>query len=312
MLDYKKILKQAFEIIRSQKKLWWFGLFLMFGGVGNLITFRQDDKSSDQQAQRIQEQVNSYFTQHQGLALGVGIILLLFVVLMVVGYYYAKAGTIISVNKIIRKEGWGFMEGMKSGIKYFNRLISISLFCLAVLVIVGVIFGAPIAYLYMAKLYSRATILLILALIIALPVFIVISLVSLIAPLFAVSFNLRFRDSLRASFDIINKQWLNLVVLGFCIMLVTMLGMVIFFIILGLISIPFVVLLSFLYDKVGFLIFFIITVFLLSFALIAILFAQGAVALFSQVAWVVAFNYLVKPIFINEKQAMALENTLET
>lgn len=287
-------------------------MFLMFGSVGNLITFSQDDKSSDQQAQRIQEQANNYFTQHEGLVLGIGIVLLLFFVLMIIGYYYAKAGTIISVNKIIKKEAWGFIDGMKSGKKYFNRLILISLFYAVVLIIVGAIFGAPIVYLYTAKLYSRATILLILALIIALPVFIVMSLVNLIAPLFAVSFNLRFRDSLRASFDIINKQWLNLLILGFCIMFVTMLGMVIFFIILGLVSIPFVILLSFLYDKVGYLVFFIVTVFLIALVLIVMLFAQGVVTLFSQVAWVVAFNHLVKPIFIDEKQAMALENTLET
>jgi hypothetical protein len=105
---------------------------------------------------------------------------------------------------------------------------------------------------------------------------------------------------------------MSLLILGFLITVVTIVVSLLYLIALGVIAVPFVILLSFLYDKVGFLVFFISTTVGVILFSAAVLFLQAMMALYAQVAWIIAFNELVKPVYINEEQAVALQDTMET
>jgi len=266
MLPYSKIFKQAFALVKTRKFLWGLGLFLVWDALSNTAGYHIAEKNIKWQ--------DSYVTdQPYSITLGA----LVLVIILLILYFRAKAGTIIAVNKILEKKEINFGKSLKEGGIFYNRLMGVWFITTSVLLICVVFLTIPVSYLVSINYLTRATILGIFAFLIFVPISLTISLINCLAPIFIVQNNLKIGSSIKLSFDLIKKQWMTLLIFSVMLGLINMISVVILY--------------RLVYDLVGFWPF--IGLFLL---------VQSFVAAFSQAAWVLAFNELVKPIKVEETE----------
>lgn len=309
MLPYKKLLKQAWQIVKTNRFLWLFGLFLFWGNIFNFI-FSQSNDANQPVSPNVQD-LTDWFNNHIGIALLLFFVMILFLVIMFVLNYRAKAGLILSVKAIVNKQPTGFKKELIAGKKYFWRLVGISLLLILAMFLLGLVLGGPVILLLNAQLYFRAAILGLFALIILLPLTILLSLMQTTAPLFTVLHDFGIRDSLNASFDLISQAWPVLLFYGFLLFCISIIGFVGSIFSLSILSVPFVILSYFVYYKVG------LTLAVLSasvgliIGIIFFLIVQAILALYVQTAWVLAFLEIVKPIIIKNPDAVVAEPVSE-
>lgn len=309
MFPYKKLLKQAWQIIKTNKFLWLFGLFLFWG---NLFSFVfSDSDSKNQQINPSTQDLTNWFNDHIYIALILLVVIILFLITMFVLNYRAKAGLILSISAIVNRQPTGFKKELNAGKKYFWRLVGISLSLILVMIFLGVILGGPIILLVNAQLYFRAVILGIFGLIILVPLMILLSLMEITAPLFTVLHNFKIRDSFNASFDFITQVWPSLLLYGFLLFSISMIGFIISIFLLGLLSVPFVILSYFVYYKMGLALATISATVGLFIGMIVFLFTQAVIVLYTQTAWVLAFMEIVKPIIIKDPKEIVVEPVTE-
>ena len=309
MLPYKKLLKQAWQIVKTNRFLWLFGLFLFWGNILNFVFSQSNDSS--QAINPSAQDLTNWFNNHIGIALLLFVVIILFLVIMFVLNYRAKAGLILSVSAIVKKQPTGFKKELIAGKKYFWRLVGISILLILAMFLLGLILGGPVILLLNAQLYFRAAILGLFALIILLPLTILLSLMQTTAPLFTVLHDFGIRDSLNASFDLISQTWSVLLVYGFLLLGISIIGFIGSILGLSILSVPFVILSYFVYYKVGLTLAMICASTGLIIGIIFFLMAQAFIALYVQTAWVLAFMEIVKPIIIKSPEAIVTEPVSE-
>ncbi|MGE5392782.1 MAG: hypothetical protein ACM3NH_03505 [Candidatus Saccharibacteria bacterium] len=287
---YAKIIRQAYQLTKTRKVLWLFGLFLFLSDTPFLVSLYRVRGSA------FEGGLESWWTELSAPgrygSLLAGLAVLIAVVVM---YFLCKAALIIAVNKFKDRKDIRFGEAVKSGREYFWRLLGVSASVGAGLLIVTAVLFVPVAYLAMSQSAARAWYLGGLAAVIFLPLLVIAMLLGILTPMFVTLFGLKVGNSFKASFDMLAANWSSILLLGIFLRL---LGLIVFFVslfLMILIATPVAILARVSYNTVGSAGMYAIFA-LLSVILTAIFLAvQAAVAAFNHTAWVLAFLEIVKP-----------------
>ncbi|MBX4188271.1 MAG: hypothetical protein KW793_04020 [Candidatus Doudnabacteria bacterium] len=292
-----KILKQAFYLTKEFKFFWVLGLFLVWPNFLRgllLLAF-----------------FSSWWITHplqQGYVasaaissnIWIGITALLLIGLAVIYYFRSKGMLFALVSQLRTKKDINKTLGREESEPYTIQLLKVGLGLVVVGFLIAAVLSAPTAYLSNNDYTSRAASLGITALLIYLPIFLIIYFTSIFSPMFIVLSRLNTGNSIRASFDLIRKNWTSLV--SFCIVLFV-LDIGAFFISSALAAIaatPFVLLLNVFYDNGGSVSLEVLQALAVITAFVVFFISQAVVSAFDKIAWVIVFFEIIKPIKAQE------------
>jgi hypothetical protein len=185
MIPYGKIFKQAYEITRSNKFLWIFGLFL---SLVTTFVFEEDSNVS----------VSPW-------------ILIAAVVIFLVIYFRCKASLIIAIKAVIDKKETSVTKAFSSSQTYLLQLMGIYFM---IQVVIGILAGAifiPIKAMYDSGNIYIAISFAAVGILIFIPFAVAAALVNVVAPMFMVIFNLSYQAAVKRSFELISEYWQVLV-----------------------------------------------------------------------------------------------------
>lgn len=212
-------------------------------------------------------------------------------IIFLVLYFRFKASLIIAIKAIIEKQETSFGKAYKASQLFYGRILAVYLFMTTVLMLLLVLISSPIIHFAQQKHTIQASVLGGIGTIVFLPAALAIGFIMVLAPMFVVIYDLKVKESVQKSLDLISMHWANLVGLGLLLFVVQ------------LVVVPFGFLAQFLYYKGGLwpILLFVVT----SVVLLVLL---SVISVLQQVAWVLAFQELIKPQkFEEEKTAIAPE-----
>ncbi len=292
MIQFGKIFKQAFQILKAHKFLWVLGLFLVWGEIFNLFSYSTNNPNQEV------NQLNQATQVHAGGVVTALALVFVLIVVMMWFYFRARTAVIIGTKAVLDKKDTGFKKSFRAGKHFYVRIFGIWFVTVFLTVLALVILASPVVYLSTQGLGGRAALLGIIAVLIFVPLAFLAGFINNLAPMFVVQHDLQIGKAVNASFDMVKKYWAGL--LSFSILLGLLNG-----IILGFLSFCFVLGFEFFthlfYNTGGFQI--TISSILFAFAcLIALLFFGSGVASYQQISWVLLFNDLVKPQKLEEEE----------
>jgi hypothetical protein len=294
MVDYRKIIKQAYEIVKNNKFLWIFGLFLMWGMVFNSGLSIQNDPEIAAPSLEI-------FQTHPFWSNLIFLVVLFLIFQLLLLYFRSKAATISTVKAILDKQEVTFKRSFRVGGLFHWRLFGVTLILQLGLFILVLVLSIPVMHLVSIKLFTRAIILGAFGLMIFIPVSVLVSLSDLMAPMFVVLHDFKINESISRSFELVKEFWRTLVVLGIYLIVISLGVTVLGALAAGLASSPFVLLSYLAYHRGGFGPGWIYVSAAICTGGIVFLTVQAALASFNQTAWVLAFLELIKPQKIEEE-----------
>jgi hypothetical protein len=295
---YAKIFKQAYQLARSHKFLWLFGLFLVWGSAINLSLLLTDPNSGD-----YQQETATVLSWLQSNSLAANLTLSvfgLFLLVILFLYFSSKVGIIVCVKAILDKQMTSFRKGLAASRLFYLRVAAVILSLGLVLFALSLVLFLPVYNLSVNGFESRAMMLGVLAMIILIPVALMTTFINALAPVFIISNDLKIRDSIKASFALINQHWMTL--LAFAV-LQNFLIIVAFFIavfVVSLFLLPFVFFGPLIYMEFGFQSSVIFMSVGFGLAIVLFLLLQMGIIAFREISWVLAFDQLVKPVKTSE------------
>jgi hypothetical protein len=295
LLEHQKIFRQAFLLIIRHKFLWAFGLLLFWGNT--LSVFFNLPKN-----QQAEESANQWVAAHSGslgwIALGVLVVFTTLVVL----YFRAKAGNIIAVKALMDKQPTSFAKAFRAGQLFYWRMFGAAVLLWLVQVVAIIITIVPMSLVSASESSWQSWVMLLLGLSFLIPVLSVAILVGIFAPLFIVVYDLNVKESIQAGFNLISKDWRQIIVLFLALVILNILA----FFLAVTVSLPFVFLAIFAYyrmETAG------IILAAISGLMGVVVYAsvQAAASVFSQIVWVLVFGELVRPQKTEEAVSLAPE-----
>jgi hypothetical protein len=140
-MDYGGLVRKSLDIMWKFKYLWIFGFFLEFGSGGGTWFGNLPEKVKLPVSHYIRGDVLGGALVGAILLL-IALALLIFVVFLIM-YFISKGGMVHCVWKIQSGEKIGLREGWDAGIKYFWRIVGISLLILIVLFAAAILIIGP-------------------------------------------------------------------------------------------------------------------------------------------------------------------------
>jgi len=309
-IKYLAILKDSWKIIWNNKYLWWFGFFIALGG-GWGFNFQlpmNNNGSWEEKTETGKEEILGFINSHfEWIAAGL-IILAAIAIVFIVLRIISQAAIIKSVDAIKRGEKSSFSIGLKKGRKYFWKLLAIDLilgfFTLGVLIVLFL----PVVFLFHAKSYVAASLLLILAILIFVPLIILVSFLKKYAYFYLVLVKFGIKSSIENAYQVFRKNILPSLIMALLLIAIgIILGVAMIMLILSL-ALVFILIGLALYlilAKIG--IFITAVLGILTFILIAFL-LSSAVTAFQQTAWLLFFQEIAA--LKSEEAAGELENKI--
>lgn len=296
MISYKKILKQAWAITKTNRFLWWYGLLLFFGmGLNFSYSLSREETVPKPDAVKIPA-LEQFLSEPWALVL-----LLALGCLWLVVYFRAKAGMIIAVKLITEKQPASFLLTFKLARNFLTRLLGVSLFLQVLLGSLSLIIMTPVFYLFSTGATGRGLILAALGALIFIPTAFLVSFANVITPLFLVIFDMPIFQGMRAAVSVITATWRKL--LWFTVLL-AVIG-VLASILAAIASSPFVILAILSYHRGGQ----IFGSLLCGVGALAVFLSfQAVISAFQQTAWTLFFMELVRPEKI-EDEAVPIPDT---
>src|SRR3989338_4640149 len=250
-ISYKKIVRRALDITWRNKFLWILGLFLFSFSNYNFLNILIGAPAQDPKWSRGVNTELFYRTLTEkplmvALVLAVS---LLFIFLFLYLGAVAKAGVILSADRIEKKEKPGLRKAIKEGRNFSWRLIGVSIAAASVLLLAGVLLLVPVYYLYDSGLVLRAAMLGGLAVIIYIPLFFIVSFTAILSSNFVVLGELNLSEALASGFDLFTRYWVQIILFSFLVLFMNAVLAFVFILALGTATLPFL-LLNFLLGKV--------------------------------------------------------------
>jgi hypothetical protein len=291
---YGKIFKQAYAILRAHKFLWALGLFLFWDAAFNLLSWT----SSQDQLKFVLD--IRYFVSSHANALVWILLALIGVVVFLQLCFRSRAGIIIGVKLLSEKKPVDFRSAFAESRIFYLRIFGIWFITIFLLLLASAILAGPVAYLSSINLEGRAQALGLIALVIFIPLAVVANFVNNLAPVFVVFYDFKVPESVRASMDMVRKFWPML--LGFSIYLGFLTGIAVslFAIVWGA-GVVFLGHLFYNTHGIG------IKLGAISLSLVAIgafLIFNGFVSAFQQIAWVLMFKEIIRPVKMEDEEAV--------
>jgi len=291
-IKYLAIFKDAWQIIWNNKYLWWFGFFIALGGGGgsNFQLPINNNGDWEEKTEAGKEEILGFINSHfEWIAAGL-IVLAVVVIVFIVLRIISQAAIIKSVDDIKRGKKSSFSIGLKKGRKYFWKLLAIDLilgfFTLGMLIVLFL----PVMFLFHAKSYIAASLLLILAILIFVPLVILVSFLKKYAYFYLVLAKSGIKSSIENAYQVFRKNTLPSLIMALLLLAIgIMAGISVIMLILPL-ALVFILIGLALYlilAKVG--IFITAALGILIFILIVFL-LSSAVTAFRQTAWLLFFQ----------------------
>ncbi|MDP4001372.1 MAG: hypothetical protein Q8P83_03985 [bacterium] len=297
MFSSIKIIKQAYQLVVAHKFLWAFGLLLVLPSIFNIVTYTVDGTSDkffvDLNA------VLAWLANNLSWATLIGLGVLVVIVGLTLLMLRAQAAIIVSVRRIIDKKETGFVNGFKNAKMFYWRIFGVLVLVFLFMLVALLVLGAPIYYLATSGLGNRAAILGIFALVIFIPVSVYFRFIISLAPNYVVLHDLKIKESIRASADLIKVHWVKILVFTVVLGIVTFFAVIITLSLAALVGYSVVQIVPLIYDLEGSGSNF---TEIMGFTIggLVILALQAGIAAFGQVAWVLFFQELVSPEKIEE------------
>jgi len=289
MISYKKILKQAWAITKTNKFLWWYGLLLFFGmSVNFWYSFPADQAPDNFQAPKVAA-IEGFLNQPWSV-----VVLLALACLWLVIYFRAKAGMILAIKMIAEKQPVSFLTTFALARSFITRLLGVSLFLQLLLGTLSLLIMIPVFYLFSTGATGRGIILGLLGALVFVPSAFLVSFANVLTPMFLVVFNLPVFQGVRAAVSVISEAWRQLLWFSVILAVVGILASILAVIA----SLPFVILAVLSYHRGGQ----IFGPILLGAGGLAIFLSfQAVISAFQQTAWVLFFMELVRPEKVEEE-----------
>lgn len=300
-----QIIKQAFQLTKKNKVFWVVGLFLFWPMLIQSVLLLSYILPSDYQTSSGKEIFKPMeFNFIPGPITGfISLAILLF---LVWSYFRARSVLISAVDKIQKKEQIKTKKIFAAAFKPSFTVMRVSLSLLMTILFLTLFLTYPVMNLMENNFSGRAYSLGLFAILIYIPIFIFLFFSIVLSPIFIILYQFSVHDSLRASFDVIRKFWP--ILLAFTLSLVALGFVALFFAVFLLIlsALPFVLLIYIFYDMFA-------PSVLLSLQILAgIAGMMGYITVhvfyssFQNIAWVLMFKEMVKPIKTEEEEKVAV------
>lgn len=210
-MDYWKLVKRAWDIIKKHKFLWFFGLFLGGFSFSSGSSFNEGvdnySRSIDKrQAADIFEKTYDFLFGNL-VIIGIIFLTILLLFLLIVFLKTVSQGAIIAaVNKIEKKEKINFSQSFKLGIKYFWKVLVLNIIFGSILFISLILLATPIVFLFVLEMILRGLALMLLALAIFIPLAVIIGFTSVYALRFTVIKNKGAFESIKYGFHLFKNN----------------------------------------------------------------------------------------------------------
>lgn len=307
---YIEILKKAYELTRKHLWLWAFGLFIggstgiNFGSFNFVLSPRRAKFFKDLPA--AWAGLQTWLAIHSR-SLPWLIALFFLVVLVLVIFSGLSRGGVVWATAELQKDPQkpatppGFVRALRAAQKYLWRIIGLQVLISFGLIVLSVLFLAPIGYLFSVGAIGRAVVLSLLGLVILLPAVVVFRFLHLYGPIFLVVYGLSIRAALQYSFNLLmQKIWEGLVLIAFLLGLsIAFLLLLVFSIIL--LSLP-VSILALVSLNLGFpAAFYTLVILTAAVSIVYTIFLSAGFAVFQNVVWVLAVAEMVRTRKLPEK-----------
>ena len=215
-ISYRKILRQAFDIVWRHKWLWVLG-FLVSGFGGQGVDNPRDNNTNLEVRATWQKALDWVSTHILEVALLSAAVLLLVLLFLYISSW-AKAGLIYGVDKITEKQEVNLRLSFRMGRKYVWRIIGLSVASLCVILLTLVLIGVPVGYLMYWKLQG-AILMLVLGVLIFLVLIGILAFTVFFAQIFIVLGNQSLQNSIHSGFNLFVKNWRKSILLALSLML---------------------------------------------------------------------------------------------
>ncbi len=258
---YSKIFKQAYEITRTNRFLWIFGLFL---SLWTTFFIRNEDL-----------QIRLHWS-----------VLVILGAIIVILYFRSKVSLMVAIKAILDKHQISGRAAFSRSRFFYPQVLGIYLLTEITVGLLAGVIGIPIQSMFESQRNNAGVSFLVIGLLIFIPIAVTAALINVLAPLFIVMYEVKSREAIKRSLDLISAQWQSLAVFGLAMFLPQFLVL--------LASVPVVFLAKLQYHMVGF-------IGVIIGALI-LWFVHGLIMVFQQTAWILLFQDLVRPQKIEESE----------
>lgn len=305
MMDYFKILKNAYQITLRNKFLWLFGFLLgIVGATGNFsgnglgYTFDKDD-ISEVEMNRISDSIKEFFVNYWiWILVGLCFLLLLIFIFSVLAII-SQGALIGCVDKIESGAKIGLKEGFKLGWKSFWRILGLKIITSLFILLTLTILGIPVILLFINKMFVRGILLLLLAFVIFIPLVIVASFMNIYGFRYVVINKQKVLSAIKQGLELFKANLADSIVMALLLWVVNLAsGLALFFIIL-ILAVP-LVLIGFMSYFIGGVVGIGISVglgVLLLFVLLA--FFTAVLNVFKETVWTLTFRELIHKTEVN-------------
>jgi hypothetical protein len=259
-MDYLKIVSRAWEMVRTNRFLWWLGLLAAFTEGGTVssrmynMPNKDDAQTMDPQTKQITESVINWLIAHEAQIMILALVIISILVVLAYLSYAARAGLILSADTLEhKKEKTSFKQAYNKGQNFvwrlwgFNLLLSLILVFLVIVALMGGIIVGLIVYL--ASPVAGLVVGILLALIVLAAIIIVAIFVTLMQEMAHRMIVLKgegvfealsqSKELVQAQFKPLSVSWLIMVGIGFIYAIVALIALVISILIVVLVGVVF-------------------------------------------------------------------------
>lgn len=242
MTIYSNILKQAWQITRRYKFLWFFGVFAALLGNGGeyeiLMRFNNSDAGAGlfpvwQRAMETGFLSKNIFANIGRLfvedTLSMIFILLLFLIIVAIFIFLVWLAVISQTALVdgaaaaIAKKKYDFRDGMDMGIKRFWPVFSLNILVKAAIYIVFVLLGLPVVFSLAQGASLTASFIYIISFIIFIPLALVIAFIAKYAVAYCVIRGQKFNQALSHAWQLFKANWLVSFIMAVILFLINLL-----------------------------------------------------------------------------------------
>ncbi len=288
-IPYIGIIKKAWDITWHNRYLWWFGFFVVLGGIGNMNYSLDYSENSElgKSAAFIQQ-----FLESHPYWIIIGIIIVLFLLSIKI---LGKGALIKSAYQITKGQSASYKSGLKDGKKYFWKLLGLGIVIVGYFLAALLILATPVIFLFINGNYVIGSFLAVIAVLIIIPLFIIFLFLREYGSLYIVLGELRVIPALESSYKLFRGNILPSIImalifipLNICLVLLFLLIFLPFAIIFLIIGLIFYFFLS---NMGALAILFLGILVLVSF----LVFVRSVWEVFSQTVWVLFFQEIASP-----------------
>lgn len=299
-IDYFLIIKEAIDITKNNRVLWWFGFLSIFAGMGGSFNGNFSGNSSDKnnldemEYASLFRKVSFYWENYtEWIILGIILILIFCIGLFIIGLI-GKSALIDSIVKVIKNEQVTFVAGFKRGTGFLKRIFLMSLLTVVTFLMFIFLVIFPVVRLFILKSYG-------IAIFLGLVGFMLIFFVSILyfyliryAQIYLISSNLGVFESIKLAYRLFEKNMKESLIMGLVMIAVSfVLGIGILLIAL-VIFIPGGILAALAYKMMSDLALIVLGILAGLLIIGFFIFISSVLNVFSQTVWVLFFNQIAK------------------